>query len=138
MPRASSSSASSARRLLYRGDRDYREAIKCYRNALRIDQDNMQILRDLSFLQVQMRDLADFVETRRQILTLRPNTRINWIGFAVAQFLSGEHEMALKVIEQYEGTLDDSVVTDADPAVVTRCKLTLDFESTPVFTKFDC
>lgn len=38
--------------LMYRSDRDYREAIKCYRNALRLDKDNMQILRDLSLLQV--------------------------------------------------------------------------------------
>lgn len=39
--------------LLYRSDRDYREAIKCYRNALRIDPENIQILRDLSLLQAQ-------------------------------------------------------------------------------------
>lgn len=38
--------------LLYRSDREYREAIKCYRNALRIDPENIQILRDLSLLQV--------------------------------------------------------------------------------------
>lgn len=38
--------------LLYRSDREYREAIKCYRNALRIDPDNIEILRDLSLLQV--------------------------------------------------------------------------------------
>ena len=40
--------------LLYRSDREYREAIKCYRNALRIDPDNLEILRDLSLLQVIM------------------------------------------------------------------------------------
>ncbi|XP_062109641.1 N-terminal acetyltransferase A complex auxiliary subunit NAA15-like [Humulus lupulus] len=51
--------------LLYRSDREYREAIKCYRNALRIDPDNIEILRDLSLLQVQMRDLAGFVETKQ-------------------------------------------------------------------------
>ena len=40
--------------LLYRSDREYREAIKCYRNALKIDPDNIEILRDLSLLQVGM------------------------------------------------------------------------------------
>ena len=40
--------------LLYRSDREYREAIKCYRNALRIDPDNIEILRDLSLLQVEV------------------------------------------------------------------------------------
>lgn len=39
--------------LLYRSDREYREAIKCYRNALKIDPDNIEILRDLSLLQVR-------------------------------------------------------------------------------------
>lgn len=39
-------------RLLYRGDQNYDEAIKCYKNALRINKDDFQILRDLSHLQV--------------------------------------------------------------------------------------
>lgn len=37
--------------LLHRSNRDYREAIKCYLNALKIDRENFQILRDLSLLQ---------------------------------------------------------------------------------------
>jgi len=39
-------------RLLYRSDNNYLEAIKCYLNALRLDKDNVQILRDLAMLQV--------------------------------------------------------------------------------------
>lgn len=39
-------------RLLYRSDRNYDEAIKCYKNALRLEKDNIQILRDLALLQV--------------------------------------------------------------------------------------
>lgn len=46
--------------LIYRADRNYAEAIKCYLNALRIDKENVQILRDLSLLQIQMRDLSGF------------------------------------------------------------------------------
>jgi peptide alpha-N-acetyltransferase len=38
--------------LLHRSERDYNEAIKCYMNALKHDSDNIQILRDLSLLQV--------------------------------------------------------------------------------------
>ena len=43
-----------------RSDKQYEEAIKCYRNALKWDKDNMQILRDLSLLQIQMRDLEGY------------------------------------------------------------------------------
>jgi len=46
--------------LLQRSDKKYDEAIKCYRNALKWEKDNIQILRDLSLLQVQMRDLDGY------------------------------------------------------------------------------
>jgi len=46
--------------LLQRSDKKYDEAIKCYRNALKWDRDNLQILRDLSLLQIQMRDLEGY------------------------------------------------------------------------------
>ncbi|XP_062114295.1 N-terminal acetyltransferase A complex auxiliary subunit NAA15-like [Humulus lupulus] len=81
--------------LLYRPDREYREAIKCYRNALRIDPDNIEILRDLSLLQAQMRDLAGFVETKQQLLSLKSNHRMNWICFAVAHHLNSKYEFDL-------------------------------------------
>ncbi|XP_027344722.1 N-terminal acetyltransferase A complex auxiliary subunit NAA15-like isoform X2 [Abrus precatorius] len=93
--------------LLYRSDREYREAIKCYRNALRIDPDNIEILRDLSLLQAQMRDLTGFVETRQQLLTLKPNHRMNWIGFSVAHHLNSNASKAVEILEAYEGTLED-------------------------------
>ncbi|KAI4387032.1 hypothetical protein MLD38_004896 [Melastoma candidum] len=93
--------------LLYRSDREYREAIKCYRNALRIDPDNIEILRDLSLLQAQMRDLTGFVETRQQLLTLKPNHRMNWIGFAVSHHLNSDPSKAIDILEAYEGTLEE-------------------------------
>ena len=42
--------------LVHRSNRDYHEAVKCYKQALKIDKDNMQILRDLSLLQIQVRE----------------------------------------------------------------------------------
>ncbi|KAG8656320.1 N-terminal acetyltransferase A complex auxiliary subunit NAA15 isoform X2 [Manihot esculenta] len=98
--------------LLYRSDREYREAIKCYRNALKIDPDNIEILRDLSLLQAQMRDLTGFVETRQQLLTLKPNHRMNWIGFAVAHHLNSNASKAVEILEAYEGTLEDDYPPD--------------------------
>ncbi|XWS11877.1 hypothetical protein CRYUN_Cryun37aG0038800 [Craigia yunnanensis] len=98
--------------LLYRSDREYREAIKCYRNALRIDPDNIEILRDLSLLQAQMRDLTGFVETRQQLLHLKPNHRMNWIGFAVAHHLNSNGAKAVEILEAFEGTLEDDYPPD--------------------------
>eukprot|EP00271_Cylindrocystis_brebissonii_P017542 TRINITY_DN4604_c0_g2_i1.p1 TRINITY_DN4604_c0_g2~~TRINITY_DN4604_c0_g2_i1.p1 ORF type:complete len:965 (+),score=256.92 TRINITY_DN4604_c0_g2_i1:597-3491(+) len=100
--------------LLYRSDREYREAIKCYCNALRIEPDSIQILRDLSSLQAQMRDRSGFVETRRQLLQLRPSNRNNWIAFALAQHCSGDADTAVKILEAYEGTLEEEVPPDSE------------------------
>ncbi|KAJ1493475.1 NMDA receptor-regulated protein 1-domain-containing protein [Baffinella frigidus] len=93
--------------LLYRSDRDYKEAIKCYKQALKRDKDNTQILRDLSLLQIQMRELQGFAETRRQLLTLNSKNRNTWIGFAVATHVAGDLGMAMQILEAYEGTLEE-------------------------------
>ncbi|CAD7697067.1 unnamed protein product [Ostreobium quekettii] len=93
--------------LLYRSDREYREAIKCYTNALKWDKDNIQILRDMALLQIQMRDLNGFLETRNRLLQLRPGNRNNWIAFAIAHYLNKHYDIAVQVLTAYEGTLDD-------------------------------
>lgn len=38
-----------------------------------------------------MRDFSGFVDTRQQLLTLKPNHRMNWIGFAVAHHLNSKY-----------------------------------------------
>lgn len=43
-----------------------------------------------------MRDLTGFVETRQQLLSLKPNHRMNWIGFAVAHHLTSKYGWILR------------------------------------------
>lgn len=93
--------------LLYRSDRKYNEAIKAYKQALRIDMENLQILRDLSMLQIQMRDLDGFAASRNTLLSLKPNAKINWMAFAMARHMTGDLEGAVKVIDIYLGTLSE-------------------------------
>lgn len=90
--------------LLQRSDKKYDEAIKCYRNALKLDKDNLQILRDLSLLQIQMRDLEGYRETRYQLLQLRPTQRASWIGYAIAYHLLKDYDTALKLLEEFRQT----------------------------------
>ncbi|XP_043726271.1 N-terminal acetyltransferase A complex auxiliary subunit NAA15-like [Telopea speciosissima] len=63
-------------------------------------------------LQAQMRDLTGFIETRQQLLTLRPNHRMNWIGFAVAHHLNSNGAKAIEILGAYEGTLEDGYPPD--------------------------
>jgi len=90
--------------LLQRSDRKYDEAIKCYRNALRCDKSNLQILRDLSLLQIQIRDLDGYRDTRYQLFQLRPTQRTSWIGYAMAYHLLNEHETANNILDEFAKT----------------------------------
>jgi peptide alpha-N-acetyltransferase len=96
--------------LLHRSDRRYADAIKSYKQALRIDKENMQILRDLSLLQVQTRDLEGFVETRRRLLQLKPNNKLHWMAYAVANHLARNASTAVEVVDAFVKTQDNMIV----------------------------
>jgi N-alpha-acetyltransferase 15/16, NatA auxiliary subunit len=98
--------------LLYRSDHDYFEAARAYLNALRLDPDNQQILRDLALLQVQIRDYEGFEESRRKLLTVRPSQRNNWIGVAISFHLQGNYEQAIKVLQSYQDSIDSGGADD--------------------------
>lgn len=91
--------------LLYRHVKNYEEAIKAYKFALRLDPDSQQILRDLALLQCQMRDFQGLIQSRKTQLQARPQFRQNWTAMAVAHHLAGDLTQAENVLNTYEGTL---------------------------------
>ena len=94
--------------LLQRSDHKYDEAIKCYRNALKWDRDNIQILRDLSMLQIHMRDLEGYRDTRYQLFMLRPAPKVSWIGYAMAYHLLKDFDMAISILDALHKTSVDT------------------------------
>jgi peptide alpha-N-acetyltransferase len=110
--------------LLHRIDRNYKEAIKCYRQALKIDEGNLQILRDLSYMQIQLREIDEFVSTRNEILKQRPTSRVNWMSIVVAQHYAGEHARALETMARFEGTVDEATfVAQSEDAKTAKFEL---------------
>ena len=91
--------------LLYRSVKNFEEAMKAYRFALKLEPDSVQIQRDLALLQIQMRDYYGYVQSRRTMLQARPQLRHNWTALAVAHHLSGSLSAAENVLKTYEGTL---------------------------------
>ncbi|CBY20343.1 unnamed protein product [Oikopleura dioica] len=94
--------------LVLRAEKKYEEAIKAYSNAVKWENRNQLILKDLSHLQIQMRDYEAFKKSRLDLLTLRPTLRASWIGFAVANHLLGEHDTAFEVLEEFRTTQNKS------------------------------
>ncbi|KAJ3204479.1 hypothetical protein HK099_001110 [Clydaea vesicula] len=100
--------------LLHRGEKNYEEAIKCYSHALKYDKENMHIIRDYSLLQVQMRNFEGYTDTRYQLLQLKPNNKLYWIGLAVAHHLNNDHASALHVLDTFETSLNELPVNYLD------------------------
>ena len=46
--------------LVHKNNRRYDEAIKCYLNAIKWDKENIQIFRDLSMVQLHLREMEGF------------------------------------------------------------------------------
>jgi len=111
--------------LLYRQDRDYQQAVNCYKQALKIDSDNMQILRDLSLLQIHVRDLAGFAETRRKLLQVKPSNRLHWVGYAIAEHLCKSFEFAWTCLDNYEKTFKDETQPEYEVSELHMYKATI-------------
>lgn len=91
--------------LLYRAVKNFEEAIKAYKFALRLEPDSQQIQRDLALLQVQMRDYEGYIVSRRTMLQTRSGVRQSWTALAVAHHLNGDLVEAERVLTAYEDTL---------------------------------
>ncbi|KAL8988505.1 MAG: hypothetical protein Q9177_002434 [Variospora cf. flavescens] len=98
--------------LLWRCIKNYEEAIKAYKFALKLEPDSQQILRDLALLQIQMRDYQGYIQSRRTILQSKTpngqknsNYRLNWTALAVAQHLAGDLYDAERTLTTFEETL---------------------------------
>jgi len=91
--------------LLWRSEKNFEESIKAYKFALRLEPESQQILRDLTFLQIQTRDFPGHIQSRTQNLHARPAVRQNWTSTASAHHLAGDLAMAEKLLTAFEDTL---------------------------------
>ncbi|KAJ3043731.1 N-alpha-acetyltransferase 16, NatA auxiliary subunit, partial [Rhizophlyctis rosea] len=93
--------------LYHRGEKNYEQALKSYSHALKYDKENIQILRDYSMLQLQMRNYEGFSDATNQLLLLKPTNRQYWAGLAVSHHLLHKYDTAAKVLDSYEESLKD-------------------------------
>ncbi|KAL8414295.1 hypothetical protein RB594_005503 [Gaeumannomyces avenae] len=91
--------------MLYRTRKNFDEAIRAYKFALRLEPDSSQIQRDLAILQIQMRDYPGYIQTRLQMLQARPQQRQNWTALALAHQLAGNLSEAESTLTTYEESL---------------------------------
>ncbi len=95
--------------LLWRSEKNFEEAIKAYKFALKLEPDSQQIQRDLALLQIQMRDYEGYIQSRRAMLQARSGVRQHWTALAIAYHLAGNLTEAENVLTTYEETLKSPI-----------------------------
>jgi peptide alpha-N-acetyltransferase len=80
-------------------NRNYSQSMKSYKCALMYDPTNTVILRDLTYLQLQLRQISAFSESAKKALELKSNIMVNWVTFSVAHYLTGNYSLAYKAID---------------------------------------
>ena len=88
--------------LVHRAEREHGESAKCYAQALKLDPENGLILKDLSMVYLQTRNLKAFVELRWKLLSTKRDQRMSYVALACGLHLTGEHESAFDVLDSYE------------------------------------
>ncbi|ORY88359.1 NMDA receptor-regulated protein 1-domain-containing protein [Leucosporidium creatinivorum] len=93
--------------LILRADKNFEEALKCYKKAVAIEPDSMSLMNDLAMLSVHLRYYAEYAAARLSILRSQPRVRRNWVYLAVAQHLAGQHWEADRTLTHFEKMLRD-------------------------------
>ena len=87
---------------------NYSQAMKSYIKALNLSPNNFNIIRDLSYMQLYLRQLNSFVDTCRKGIDKKPGILINWVSFAFGCVLIKDYrsaQIALKTTENIGGTV---------------------------------
>lgn len=127
--------------LIYRADRDYAEAARCYKQGHRIEpvrvfpmtdqigesvrlmplpfvltttQSDLNILRDLINLQLFLRQYEDAAISRLHLVRIQPRIRYNWVALAVTNYLAKNYSKAIEVLDAYTEMLENVPPHDFD------------------------
>ena len=87
---------------------NYSQAMKSYIKALNLSPNNFNIIRDLSYMQLYLRQLNSFVDTCRKGIDKKPGVLLNWVSFAFGCVLIKDYrsaQIALKTTENIGGTV---------------------------------
>lgn len=83
--------------------------MKSYKLALVYDPSSTVILRDLTYLQLQLRQNAAFLDSSRKALELRSNLMINWVTFSVANYINGNYSVAFRAIDSCKSMTENNL-----------------------------
>ena len=61
-------------------------------------------------MQIQMRDLVGYNESRHLLLKLKPANRPYWIGLAISYHLLEKYDKAIEILDAYQESLRETTI----------------------------
>uniref|UniRef100_A0A3B0N2T7 Tetratricopeptide repeat/NMDA receptor-regulated protein 1, putative n=1 Tax=Theileria annulata TaxID=5874 RepID=A0A3B0N2T7_THEAN len=86
--------------MIYRNMRRYKDTIKCYIMAYKLDMKNERLLREICSLEIEINDYSGFRKYASIQLKLKPKEYREWLIFAFSQHLCGNLKLAIEILEE--------------------------------------
>jgi hypothetical protein len=107
---------------------NYAQAMKSYNKALNFAPTNYNIIRDLSYMQLYLRQLNSFVETCRKGIENKPGLLLNWISYAFGCALIKNYKTAISTLDSAENMLGNNLKKGDKHEIRIFHAMLLDFE----------
>ena len=85
--------------ILKQAERQNKEALKHLTQAYRLSPDNHIIQRDLSLLQLQLRQFEQFRDLRLKSLLARSSMGVSWVSYSISEYLCRNYPKAIEVLD---------------------------------------
>lgn len=80
---------------------------KAFQFAHTLDPKNIQVIIDLSELQIQVRDFAGYRTSKQKLINERGGNHAYWLGFMTGAYLDAKYDLCRDIISTFRDTLED-------------------------------
>lgn len=91
--------------LIYNNENNFVEAMKTTQRAYSLDPSNSFVSRNLSFLQIQLREYEQFRDGRRAVMLKNPSVILNWVSYFVGEYLSGDLQQSVNTLNAFQKSM---------------------------------
>lgn len=95
--------------LLHKEEGNHHQALKCYLQAYKNDPNNYNVIRDLSYLQLYLKQYNSFLEYSKKAVECKSGMFVNWVTYSFAHTLLGNYTVASNLAEITLKTAADSL-----------------------------
>ncbi|MCQ2819432.1 MAG: hypothetical protein MJ252_19390 [archaeon] len=95
--------------IFHREENNNPQALKCYIQAYKNDPTNFNVIRDISYIQLFLRQLNSFETYSKIAVDVKPNIPANWITYSLANALIKNYDLAERILELAENTMKDTL-----------------------------